>query len=368
MERSATIDVLLVSRKFPPSTGGMQEFSYHLCQALDRRDDVTLSTITWGGSNRWLPLVLPYMALRTLWSVIRNRPDVLYCTDGLLSPLAAFVNRIFNLSTVITLYGLDITYDNWLYQRIVVPTFSWNNAVACISSAAQETAIAAGVPGEITQIIPGGVDPEKYYVPDVGRDDMERVLQSYGVDENVSGKTLLLSVGRLVERKGFQWFVSEVVPRLPEDYCYVVCGDGPMKQTIERHIQENGLGSRVFLLGRVTGAPLHILYSTADVLIMPNISVENDMEGFGLVAMEASSCGTPVIAADMEGMRDSVIDGENGIRVPPQDAEGFVSAITEGVDRIKDSDQVRSFVVDEFSWDRQASRYADLFRSTLNAG
>jgi glycosyltransferase involved in cell wall biosynthesis len=368
MGTNKEMDVLLVSRKFPPSTGGMQEFSYHLYQALNQREDVAVTPITWGGSNRWLPLVLPYLVLRTLWAVLWKRPDVVYCTDGLLSPLSGVVNRLFKVPTVITVYGLDITYDNWVYQRVVVPTFSWNDIVACISSAAQEKAVAAGVPGELTQVIPGGVDPEKYYAPDAGRDDLQETLRSYGFDVAVDDKTVLLSVGRLVERKGFQWFVSAVMPQLPDDHVYVICGDGPMKDTIEERIEEHGVEDRVFPLGRVTGRPLNTLYSTADMLIMPNIPVAGDMEGFGLVAMEASSCGTPVVAADMEGMRDSVVDGKNGLRAPSQDADAFRSTILDLHNDVGSPEDVRAFVRDHFTWERQAERYTALFQEIVNTG
>lgn len=362
-----SLDLLFVTRKFPPSTGGMQEFSYHLYESLQRRDDAKIDGITWGGSNIWLPVVLPLLFLRTLWNAVRKRPDVLYCTDGLLSPLALIVKRFTGIPTVITVYGLDITYDNWLYQKGVVSTFDRHDAVACISTAAQEKAIEAGVSETKTHVIPGGVDPEKYFVPGATEADAERVLRENGYDIALQEKTVLLSVGRLVRRKGFQWFADSVVPRLPDEYVYVICGSGPMQEEIQHAIERHSLEGRVIPLGRVTGEPLHTLYSTADLLIMPNIPVENDMEGFGLVAMEAASCGTPVIAADMEGMKDSVIPGTTGIRVTPESPSAFIDAIEDVAETLPSRDEIRSYVVEEFGWDAQAGRYTDLFRTVVEA-
>ncbi|MDY6770075.1 MAG: glycosyltransferase family 4 protein [Candidatus Nanohaloarchaea archaeon] len=359
MSPSDSIDVLLVTRKFPPSTGGMEEFSAQMLAALQDRDDIDIDAVTYGGSNIWLPVVLPWLAVRTVWALLRDRPDILYVTDGLMSPLAAVCRRLFGVATAVTVYGLDITYENPVYQHLVVPTFPYHDRLLPISRAAEQAALEKGVPEELLTVVPGGVDTDEYYVPDADRGDAEAVLAERGVDIDLAGKTVLLSVGRLVERKGFQWFADRVMPELDEEFVYVVCGDGPQMEALQDAVERHGLEDRVFPLGEVTGRPLNVLYSTADALVMPNIRVEGDMEGFGLVAVEASSCGTPVVAADMEGMQDSVLDG-NGVRVTPEDADAFIDGIKEALDM--DRAAVRQFTGDEFSWARQAERYAAVFR------
>ncbi len=366
MQNTDSLRVLLVSRKFPPSTGGMEEFSHQMLEALEERDDVDVDAITYGGSNTWLPIVLPLLALKTVISLIRNRPDVLYVTDGLMSPLAATCRWLFGVPTAVTIYGLDITYSNSIYQHLVVPTFTHNDHLLPISRAAEQAALEKGVPEDILTVIPGGVDTEKYYRPDADMDDAEQVLADHGTNVNLAGKTVLLSVGRLVERKGFQWFADEVMPELDEEYIYIVCGDGPQREALDDAVERHGLEDRVFPLGEVTGEPLNTLYSTADALVMPNIRVEGDMEGFGLVAVEASSCGTPVVASDMEGMKDSIISEGNGIRVQPETASAFVDGIETALSL--DREAVREFTREEFSWGRQAERYISIFHSVVGMG
>ncbi|MFB6295027.1 MAG: glycosyltransferase family 4 protein [Candidatus Nanohaloarchaea archaeon] len=360
MKNTDSLRVLLVSRKFPPSTGGMEEFSYQMLQALQQRDDVAVDAVTYGGSNRWLPFVLPALAVKTVISLVRNRPDVLYVTDGLLSPLAAACRWLFRLPTAVTVYGLDITYSNPVYQHLVVPTFPYNDRLLPISRAAEQAARDKGISDDMLTVIPGGVDTQKYYSPGADRDDAEQVLADRGIDIDLTGKTLLLSVGRLVERKGLQWFTDRVMPQLPEEHVYVICGDGPQHEAVQQAVEEHGLDDRVFPLGEVTGPPLNRLYSTADLLLMPNIRVEGDMEGFGLVAVEASSCGTPVVASDMEGMKDAVVEGGNGVRVSPEEPSAFIDGIEQGLDM--DRDDVRTFTREEFSWETRGEQYAAVFQ------
>jgi len=139
---------------------------------------------------------------------------------------------------------------------------------------------------------------------------------------------LLCSVGRQVERKGTAWFVDTVMPRLPEDVHYWIAGDGPELDTIENAIARHNLSPRVRLLGRIPNDTLAHLYRGADLFIMPNIPVEDDMEGFGIVLLEAAQCGTPAIAARLEGIQDVISEGVNGHLVDPEDPVAFVEAIT----------------------------------------
>src|SRR5690606_1075671 len=112
---------------------------------------------------------------------------------------------------------------------------------------------------------------------------------------------LLCSVGRHQERKGFHWFVEEVVPRLGEGTVYLLGGEGPMTPRIRETVARLGLGDRVRVLGQVSEAMLLSLFRGSDLFVMPNIHVPGDLEGFGVVMLEAGICGLPIVAADLEG-------------------------------------------------------------------
>ena len=174
-----------------------------------------------------------------------------------------------------------------------------------------------------------------------------------GID--LRGKKVLLTVGRLVKRKGVAWFVEHVVPRLDETYVYVVVGSGPERKAINAAVDRNRLAGRVVLVGPQPDSMRNRLLQSAHAFIMPNISVRGDIEGFGIAALEAGAYGVPVIASRLQGIPDAVIDGVTGHLVQEQNADEFLARIDSlALDRAK----IRAEVVRRFSWDKIGADYA----------
>ena len=107
---------------------------------------------------------------------------------------------------------------------------------------------------------------------------------------DLRGKKVLLTVGRLVKRKGVAWFVENVAPRLGEGYVYVVVGAGPERDAIANAVRRNHLTGRVVLAGPQPDSIRNLLFHSAHAFIMPNILVVGDIEGFGIAALEAGAC------------------------------------------------------------------------------
>ena len=179
---------------------------------------------------------------------------------------------------------------------------------------------------------------------------------------------VLLTVGRLVARKGVRWFVAEVMPKLPPSVHYLVAGSGPDLTNIEHAIAAAGSHAQVHLLGRVSEDEREDLLRGSDLFVQPNIPIEGDMEGFGLVVLEAATRGTPVVASALEGLRDAVVDGETGFLVAPSDAEAWSTRVTSlAADRTGLVDvgaRFRARTVELDSWERlQESLSAELAQS-----
>ena len=139
----------------------------------------------------------------------------------------------------------------------------------------------------------------------------------------------LLTLGRLVRRKGARWFVDHVLPQLPTNVHYIVAGEGPEAEPLRAAVEAGRLTPRVHLLGSVDDETRELVMQGADLFVQPNIRVPGDMEGFGLVTIESALRGTPVAAADLEGIKDAVVDGETGILLPPEDAGAWALRINE---------------------------------------
>jgi phosphatidylinositol alpha-1,6-mannosyltransferase len=199
---------------------------------------------------------------------------------------------------------------------------------------------------------------------------LRRVLSTeLGIDLNK--KRILLSVGRLVERKGIHWFVRDVMPAIVAgrgDCCvYLIVGQGAYHGTIRQVIRETGLEEHIFMLGHVSDEVLSRLYNIADIFVMPNVPVEGDMEGFGLVALEAASCELPVVASRLEGIEEAIEDRESGFLVEPSDAHEFASIINwllEDNARAKEfGKKVRSSILANYGWGGICQRYLEEFLS-----
>jgi phosphatidylinositol alpha-1,6-mannosyltransferase len=145
---------------------------------------------------------------------------------------------------------------------------------------------------------------------------------------------------------------------------YLVTGEGPTTPQIQGAIERHGLGGRVRMLGKVSEEMLRTLYRGGDLFVMPNIHVPGDIEGFGVVMLEAGLCGMPVLAAELEGISDVIREGENGNLVPTRDAEAFAATILRHrCDRpgLADASQrAAAHTAENFSWSAIAERFVGL--------
>ncbi|MDZ4246817.1 MAG: glycosyltransferase family 4 protein, partial [Dehalococcoidia bacterium] len=302
----------------------MEKVAFELSSHLSRLTDVKL--VKWGGSNKWLPIVLPYLLFKSMWALTTSDIKVIYLQDGLLAPLGVIL-KVFGKPVLVTVHGRDIAYENRLYQFLIPGSMKRLNRVTCVSSAIRDACLTKGVSADKAVVILNGISDEYYMNGDKpeARKKLEEIL-----GKELGDRKILLSVGRFVEKKGIHWFVENVMPELANTGCaYVIAGDGVLASLIKKRIEENNLENSVFLAGWAEKGLLRILYNAADMFIMPNVPVNGDMEGFGLVALETASCGLPVVASDLEGIKDAIQDGKNGFLLEPGNARIFTDKIKE---------------------------------------
>lgn len=322
--------ILFISRAYPPVTGGIENQNYALSLYLARH--ATVKTIANRHGRKFLPFFLPYATLRALVSA--GRYDVVLLGDGVLASLGYFVKKFTGTPVVSVLHGLDINYNSaslnvWyekllirLYQKLWVNVFlpSLDGYIA-VSEETKRVGMAHHLPAEKIVVIPNGVTiPEKERIYE--RRQLEKLLHV-----KLENRFVLLTAGRLARRKGVAWFIRHVLPTLPDGALYVVAGAGPDQKNIEETIKESRMQSRVIMLGRVSDDTRDLLLHTADIFLQPNIRVAGDMEGFGLTVLEATVARSPVIASALEGLKEAIKDGENGLLLPPEDARAYGETI-----------------------------------------
>jgi glycosyltransferase involved in cell wall biosynthesis len=357
--------VLFIARKFPPSVGGMERFAFDLSNALD--DEVNLTRITWGGSNKWLPLVLPVFFFRACWVLMTKKIDVIHMQDAVQAPVGWLLHIIFRKPYIIVAHGLDITFEKGFYQKIILPFVRRADKVISISSATKDEADKRGVDEKKSVVVTLGTHD------DYGVIQSDRALLGEHLGMDLSKKKLLLTTGRLVKRKGVAWFIENVMPQLvknDKNILYLVAGKGGQQEAIETAIAQNSMNDHVKLLGRVSDEDRTLLYTSCDVFVMPNIIVSGDMEGFGIVVHEAATAGLPVIASALEGILDALKDDENGILVETRDSKAFVKEIEKLLSNDKRRQEfglkAREYTLKTYSWKNIASQYVKVYKSLVS--
>src|SRR5690349_6267277 len=106
------VRILFVTRKFPPSTGGMENAAYELYMALTAHTDNQVTLVKWGGSNKWLPIIYFKLMFQAIWYGFRRKPEVVYLQDGVMAPLGWVVKKVVGKPTVISVHGKEATYKS----------------------------------------------------------------------------------------------------------------------------------------------------------------------------------------------------------------------------------------------------------------
>lgn len=377
--------ILFVSHTLPlpgqpvSNIGGMQRMAAEMRAALEAHPGVSVASLVLESSGRWAGArTAPFLA-RLLWEiprlVTRHQIDVVLFSSMVTAATAVPLRPLLRGTGAIlaaTPVGRDVTLPQASYQRFVPSVFRALDVVLPISRATGDECLARGLKKRRMAIVPVGIDVSRFPpVVDRGatRSELLTALRATGAAPLPEGALLLCSVGRHQERKGFQWFVSEVMPRLPAEVVYLLGGEGPMTPAIRAVVSREGLGGRVRLLGRVSEEMLTTLYRGADLFVMPNIPVPGDIEGFGVVMLEAGLSGLPIVAADLEGIRDVVTEGENGHLLPTGDAEGFARTILGYRDHPgalrSASEGARRFTASRFAWPAVAGQYVSALEKAL---
>lgn len=224
----------------------------------------------------------------------------------------------------------------------------------------RDSLIGLGIPDSKIHVIPHGVD--------INRFESGSEYQGIVSEHGLGGKKVILTVGNLVERKGHDMVIKslpKVLENVP-DTVYLIVGDGKQRQSLTNLVKELDLGEHVVFTGRVTDNELLQYYNACDVFIMPSREIDGDIEGFGIVYLEANACSKPVIGGKSGGIYDAVQDGVSGILVDPLDvneiSQALITLLTDDLLAKKLGKQGKKRVEEEFSDLAMAGKLSGIFR------
>ena len=316
---------------------------------------LNLTRIPWlKPESAWMYMKLVTVAL---WLGVTRRFAAVHAIRVLPEGLAAWVvARLTRRPLVIYAHGEELTgWGRGGKYRFMLFLLRRADVVVANSEFTRDVLLAMRVDQRRIRLIYPGVDTSRFR-PGLPTEDL-RARLDLGAQSS-----LLLSVGRLQRRKGFDQ-VIRALPGLVEgglDVHYAIIGIGEDEAYLGGLIGELGLRGRVHMLGHVPEPDLPRWYNACDVFVMPNRDIGGDTEGFGMVYIEAAACGKPAIAGCTGGTGSAVLDAVTGLRVDGERVE----AIADAIGRLLQDVDLRATlgraglarVSAEFAWERVAEK------------
>jgi len=338
---------LLVTLGFPPAIGGMQRYLYARCLAhADRMVVLAPQVPGWAEFDRAQPFPvhrwpdflgtvpgikracqLGFSLLEGLRLLRHYTVEMIECGQALPFGLLGLVcKRLYGLPYLVWAYGDDILKAK---RHPIVLAFLHlvlreARGVATISQYTRGELMPLGVPPQRILVLAPDVDTARFH-PGV---DPSPVLARHGL----AGRKVILTVARLMAaRKGVENVLAAlpmVLQEVPE-VAYLIVGEGPARGTLEALVQQQGLVNAVVFTGAVSDADLPAYYNACQVFVMPSCPLprRGEVEGFGIVYLEAGACGKPVVAGRGGGVGEAVQDGVTGLLVDPQDVPQIAGAM-----------------------------------------
>lgn len=367
--------LLISSTYFPPQVGGISRFMGSVAETLGPDRVCCLTAVPANGrplGDRRQPRVYRRPALfakaryirAMTWAMTiaqimgRERPRVVQLATVSDCYLGLRLHRWLKLPYVIYAYGNEVLCAmRSNCPRLRLALHQADRVLAC-SHFTAELVQNAGVSPDRIEIVHPGCEVDQFR-PLPPRMDLRKKLLGAQYRNRV-----ILTVGNLVTRKGHD-MVIRALPllraRVP-DVTYLIVGDGPHREELETLAVTVGVRDRVIFAGRAAAEDLPDLYALSDVFVMPSRDQleTDDVEGFGIVFLEASACGKPVVGGRSGGVSDAIVDGVTGFLVDPRDPEAIADMLAR---LLLDSDLAirlgqhgRSRVVRDFDWRCVADR------------
>lgn len=328
---------LLIAFGFPPALGGMQNYLYARCLTAKPDEITVLAPATEGdeafderqafevrrwfsrldsvpGMGRLLQFILPLLYAVSLHR--HNSFDMLECGQALpLGLIGWLFKRFSGTPYLVWSYGREILGPHrypilrFLLQLIIEDA----DLIISVSEDTRRTLIELGASPHRVKVIYPSVDTQRFH-PQV---DGRSVIARHGLHD----KRVILTVSRLFPRKGIDTVIQalpNVLNSVPEAV-YLIVGDGPDRNRLEALARELNVADHVYFVGAVDDAILPHYYAACDVFAMVSRAIPEagEVEGFGIVYLEAGASGKPVLAGRSGGVTEAVQDNVNGLLVDP---------------------------------------------------
>lgn len=367
---------LLISLDFPPEKGGVARYYDGILRHLPSLGAALTQPHPLGDEHdRNTPyrvfrrrLLLPWIWPQWLLAVVsilnvRQQWRFDHIVVGNVLPLGypALLLRVFTgIPYDISLHGLDLlraTANPW--KRFWTQLILNRSHLVMVNSDWTRSLVVSRFPQLTTRI------RRMYPCPSFPEPTFNDILR-FKERWNLGSSQVILSVSRLVDRKGHDVALEafKILSQTHPDMRYVIVGDGPDRERLQYLADSLKVADRVVFTGSLPDDDVAAALHAATVFLLPTRSDGTDVEGFGLVFLEAAVAGLPVVAGEGGGVAEAVEDGKTGFVVQPRDPQAVAEAVRRLLDdqelRTRMSNTARERVAREFQWEKQLEEYRRL--------
>jgi len=368
--------ILIVTRNLPPLIGGMERLNWHIADELSKDHEVTLishnqarktapkGTSFYSIPLNPLPLFLICAFFQTFGLCLVQRPDILFAGSGLTAPITVFWAKVFRIKSIVYIHGLDIATDNKLYNFIWIPFIRQATKIIANSSPTYEICLNKKIKKVKLEIIYPGVN---YPSHPINFELIKKIKLKYQLQD----KKILISVGRLTQRKGLNEFIDSSLPKIIKAHPktkLIIIGDTPI-QSLNKNLQpknlilstaiKHNIEQNIIFTGNIHNDEiLSSFYYLADIHIFPVKHIPEDPEGFGMVAIEAAAHGIPTIAFATGGIIDAIQQGKTGYLIEKQNYQELTDTIMQLLTEPQTfSRQDCQVYAEQFAWPHLAKKF-----------
>jgi phosphatidylinositol alpha-1,6-mannosyltransferase len=364
-------ELLLLSELYPPAIGGSAVL---FGEIYPRLDNIPFTVLSEGvGMNEEYGIRNP----RSLWQYLRlaarlrvaaRGVKMVHCARALPEGVATWLcRRSGGPRYAVWAHGEDISIALTSRELTLLARTVYAGAEMVFANSVNTRRMLRelGVPGDRIELVYPGVDTQRFR-PDIDATEIRGRLAP-------GGEMVLLSVGRLQTRKGHDLMIRAVghlTRQNRRSLRYVIVGNGQERARLDALVDECGVRAYVTFIGEVPAEVLPKYFAACDIFVLPNRIEHGDVEGFGIVFLEAAASGKPAVGGNSGGVPEAVADGVTGLLVGGTDAEELATTIG----RLMDSEPLRrglgeagrARTVREFGWESAAARVSAVHRRLVH--
>ena len=380
-------NVLLLTENFPPIEGGSGRWFWELYSRLPK-DKVTIVTHDLEGGCEFdkshelniirTPLVNPEWGIKSISGlrfyfanvrkvlklVKQHNIDEIHCGRVIHEGVTAWIVKLLTGTPFrCFVHGEDVETAATSREQSLLVKQVCKHATSLICNSYNSQRLVASLGFSDTDkcdVLHPGVDTSTFKPAPANNE----IRQRFGWAKD---SLVLLTVGRLQKRKG-QDFLIEVMPRLLEkvpELQYVIVGRGEELENLRDLIEKHKLQESVFIHTNFDDTDLINAYQQCDVFILPNRTIKNDIEGFGMVLVEAQACGKPVIAGDSGGTSETLKEGETGFIIDCSSPEFIHAVLPAALSKSNglDTEYIAAYSKQTFNWNKHTDAFITLMEA-----